>query len=146
MKVWNYLIIMITLLIFLEFVGVHTGGGILLNKVGISINQENSILETSDIQQSEFYDDLFGAGGILILVLTAGAVIVGFFTKSFEWKLVLAPFMTGVVITFVSAGVSIINYARTTGEHWLIAVISTIFLPLTIGFVYSVFEWFGGSE
>jgi hypothetical protein len=83
--------------------------------------------------------------GLLVLVSTAGAVIVGFFTKQFDWKLVLVPFMTGTIILFASTGWQIVQFAQTTGESWLIGIVATIFLPLTIGFVYSIVEFFSGG-
>lgn len=145
MKIWNYIVIMITMLIFLEFVGFHTTAGGILGTVGININNQTSTLESGDVTQSIFYTSLFGIGAILIAIFTGGAIIVGLFTKQFDWKIVLLPFMTGTVVLFVSTGIQIVQFAQGTGQGWLTAIIATIFLPLTVGFVFSFVEFFAGG-
>lgn len=148
MKVGVYIVIMITMILFLEFSGFHTPAGAMLNStLGYSINNQTSVLETGDIKQSIFYNDIFLKGsGLLMIVATAGAVIVGLYSKSFDWKLVLVAFMTEVVILFAATGWIIVQYSRTTGQDWLVAVIATIFLPITGGFIWAIINWFGSGE
>lgn len=146
MKVWNYLAIMITMMTFLYFLGMGPAGAESgLSSAGIQINQTTGELIESDVSNSTWWTDLFGVTGLLVAVLTGGAVIVGFFTKQFDWKLVLIPFFTGTIIKFVSFGKAIVDMAIDTGENWLIGIVATIFLPLIVMFVFSVIEWFGGS-
>jgi len=147
MKVWNFMMIMLTMIIFLSFLGISTTNseGILGN-MSISINQTTGELIDGDISSSGWFTKLFGDGiGLLLVGLaTAGAVVVGLFTKSFEWKLVLLPFFTGLVVKFASVGWSIVQLAQTTSASWLIAAVATVFLPLTVMFIFSIVEWFGG--
>lgn len=147
MKVWNYMIIMLTMMVFLTFVGLAPSGTQnILQTVGININQTTSELISGDVVNSNWFDILFnGLTGLIVVAGFSTAIIVGLFTRQFEWKLVLVGFFTGFVVLFVSFGWSIVQLARTTGENWLTAVAATIFLPLTVMFVFSIVEWFGGS-
>jgi len=147
MKVWNYMMIMLTMMIFLSFMGYSlTGSDTILQDVGIEINSTTGELVEGDVANSNWFDKLFNAStGLIVLAGLAVAIAVGFFTKQFDWKLALVGFFTSFVIFFVSFGWNIIELAKSTGETWLVAVIATIFLPLSAMFVISIIEWFGGS-
>jgi len=148
MKVWNYMAIMLTMMVFLYFVGFNpAGSGDVLSSAGIQINSTTGELIEGDVGNSDWYDGLFNAtNGWLVLLGVGSAIVIGFITKSFEWKLVLIAFFTTFVAKFVTFGWGIINLARDTGETWLIAIIATIFLPITAMFIVSIVEWFGGSD
>jgi hypothetical protein len=149
MKLWSYMAIMIGMIVFLYFLGFPTAGTQdVLSNTGIVIEPTNGTLMTGDVGNSSWYWELFGVTGILVTIFTAGAVIVGLLAKQFDWKIVLLPFFTGVVVKFIGFGWSIVQLARDTGEQWLIAVTATIFLPITVMFVFSIVEWFGvgGSD
>ena len=149
MKLWNYMMIMLTMIIFLSFMGLSPPAvSDKLSDMGIGISSTDATLTSYDVGNSVWFNFLFsGAGALLLTVLTGGAVIVGFFTKSFEWKLVLLPFFTSFVVLFIGFGWSIITLVNTTeGSGWLVPIIATVFLPLTVMFVFSIVEWFGGQE
>ena len=148
MKVWNYMMIMLTMMIFLAFVGVPiTGGNTILKSVGVNGTSSTGTLETGDVTDSEWYNELFNATDGLIVVAGLGvAIIVGLFTRQFDWKLVLVGFFTSFAIKFVSVGWSVVQLAQATNERWLIGVVATIFLPLAAMFIFSIVEWFGGQE
>lgn len=134
-------------MIFLAFMGFTVNGAdALLGTMGIEINSASGDLDGGDIGNSQWFSLLFGTGGLIVLAGIGTAVIVGFFTRQFEWKLVLLGFFTSFVTLFISVGWSIVQLAQTTGESWLIAIIATIFLPLTVMFIFSIVEWFGGTE
>ena len=148
MKVWNYMMIMLTMMIFLAFVGVPiTGSNTILTAVGINVSSSTGDLVEGDVASSEWYNDLFNATDGLIVIAGLGvAIIVGLFTRQFDWKLVLVGFFTSFAIKFVSVGWSVVQLAQGTGERWLIGVVATIFLPLAAMFIFSIVEWFGGTE
>jgi len=148
MKVGNYFAIMLTMMVFLYFLGITPSGSEnIISDTGIEINQSTGELISGDIAESNWYNEIFnGTTGILFTIGLAGAVIVGFFTKTFDWKLALLPFFTSFVGKFVSFGWSIVTLAKDTGESWLIAIFATIFLPITVLFIWSVVKWFGGGE
>jgi hypothetical protein len=133
------------MLLFLEFMGFHTTAGGILDTVGISVNNQTSELVSGDVTQSPFYLTLFGASGLLLAIGLAGAVIVGFFTKTFDWKIALLPFITGILVLFVGTGWQIVQFAQNEGQAWLTGIIAMIFLPLTVGFIYSIVEFFAGG-
>ena len=147
MKVWNYMAIMLTMMVFLFFLGFEpAGSGEILSSTGIQINSTTGELIEGDVSNSSWYSKLFNStDGLLILVGLGGAIIVGFFTKQFEWKIVLLGFFSAFVVKFASFGWSIVTLAQSTGETWLIGIVATVFLPLTAMFLFSLVEWFGGA-
>lgn len=149
MKLWSYMAIMLGMVIFLSFLGLNpSGASTALSETGIVIEPTNGTLMEASVGTSAWYNTLFGLTGLLVVLLTGGVVVVGLLTKSFEWKLVVLPFMTGLVVNFIAFGWSAIQMARDTGESWLTMVIATIFLPMIVMFIFSVVEWFGvgGSD
>jgi len=147
MKVWNYMAIMLTMMVVLSFLGFNPAGSSdVLSATGIQINSTTGELIEGDISNSSWYSKLFNStDGLLILVGLGGAIIVGFFTKQFEWKIVLLGFFSAFVVKFASFGWSIVTLAQSTGETWLVGIVATIFLPLTAMFLFSLVEWFGGA-
>ena len=143
MRVWNYIVLMLTLIIFLEFVGFHTPAGSILNSLGIEISSTTSDLGEITLASSNLFGLLAVLSGAIAI---GGTIIVGFFTKTFDWKLVVVVSIIPILILFVGTGVGIINYAISTGEKWLIAIVATIFLPMTAGFIWSVVDWFAGGN
>jgi hypothetical protein len=147
MKVWNYVVITITMLIFLEFMGVQTTANSLLDLVGIDINSENGTLTSGDVTNSAFFTNAFGIGvGILVVIASAGGIIDGLFGKQFDTRLVILPFITGTLALFMTSGWNIVQYAYSTGDSWLGAIIATIFLPLSVGYALALVEFFGGTD
>jgi len=148
MKMWNYMAMMLTMMVFLYFLGFNpANSSSVIQQTGIDVNQTTGELIEGDISGSEWYKDLFNIkDGILILAGLGAAIIIGFITKGFDWKIALLGFFTSFVIKFVSLGWSIVSLARDTGETWLIGIVATIFLPLTVMFIVSIVEWFGGTE
>lgn len=147
MKVWNYMMIMLVLMVFLSFIGLPlTGSEELLNQTGIQINSTTGELDGGDIVSSDWYKQLFNkTNGLLLAAGLGTAVIVGLFTRSFEWKLVILAFFISFVVKFVLIGLSVVELAGTHGDSWLVAIIATIFLPITAMFIFSIVEWFGGG-
>jgi len=145
MKLWNYMAIMLFMMVFLYFLGFSpAGSSSVISDTGIQVNTTTGELIEGDVSGSNWYQDLFNTtDGILVLIGLAGAAVVGFFTRSFDWKIALLGFFSAFVVKFTSFGWSIVSLARDTGETWLIGIVATIFLPLTVMFVVSIVEWFG---
>ena len=146
MKLWNYIIIFITMILIIEFSGLHTGLGGTLKTFGITINPTTSELEEADIQNSSLFLRIFQTNvGILAALLATGvgAIIVGFFAKSYDPSLILLPLIVFIGGLFASTGLALINFIPEN-ETWLKALIGTIFLPLIAGYVWSCVEFFRG--
>lgn len=148
MKMWNYMAIMLTMMVFLFFLGFNpSGSSSIVSDTGIQINQTTAELIEGDISNSTWYNKLFNlTDGLIVVAGLGAAIIVGFLTKTFDWKIALSGFITTFVIKFVSFGWSIVSLAQDIGETWLIGVVATIFLPLTVMFIVSIFQWYGGSS
>ena len=131
MKVWNYMMIMLTMMMFLYFLGFQPAGtATVLADTGVVINSTTGELIEGDVSGSLWYARLFNStDGIIFLIGIGTAILIGFLTKTFDWKIVLIPFFSIFVTKFVSFGWSIVNLARDTGETWLIAIIATVVLP-----------------
>jgi hypothetical protein len=144
MKVYNYMIIMLTLMIFLYFLGFSPAGSQpILKDAGIEINSTTGELIEGDVGNSGWFNWV----NVSIFGLALGtALTVGYFTRTFDWKILLVGFFSAFVFKFVTFGWGIIQLAKDTGESWLVAIMATIFLPLTVMFVFSIIEWFGGME
>ena len=147
MKVWNYMMIMLTMMVFLYFMGFSPAGtSSVLEEAGIVINATTGELVTGDISNSDWFELLFSLEGLIIIAGLSTALVVGLFTRQFNWKLVLVGFFTSFTIQFISFGWSIVSLARDTGETWLVGIVATVFLPITVMFVFSIVEWFGGAD
>lgn len=145
MKVWNTLAMMIGMIIFMYFLGFDLGVAERLNPAGIYLNSTNMSASKVDVAGSSWYTTLWGAAGVLLVIGLGSAITIGYLTKSFDFKIALIPFFTAVVIVFVSFGWSAVELARNTGEDWLSGIVVTVFGLITVMFVFSVVEWFGGS-
>lgn len=146
MKLWNYMAIMLGMMIFLYFVGLNPSGTVeqVLNNTGINVTAGYS---TIDVANSDWGDKIFNPLTGLIIGL-GSAIFIGFFTKSFDWKIVMIPFFTSFIGAFLGFGWSLINLVNTIGEGevWLVSIIVTVFGTLSAMFVFSIVEWFGGND
>lgn len=151
MKLWNFLAIMLGMMIFLYFLGFPlTGSQDILDDTGISINSTNMSESTVDVSNSNWASELFDVtDGILFTIILGGTIIIGLFGKTLDWKIVLLPFITTFVAKFVRVGLGLVNLVQTSAESgsgWLVAIIVTVFGTLAVMAVFSIVEWFGGSD
>jgi hypothetical protein len=149
MKVWNYVVIMVTLIIFLNLIGLGGFGETpILNELSININNTDT---QSPISQDPSGSNMFlivFVTGLSVAILTGGfAIATALFTQSsLDWKIVALPPMITLFTLFIMSGWNILQLARNSHEGWLVAVIGTIFIPLLIGFLISAIEWFAGGN
>lgn len=145
MKVWNYIFIMVGIIILLEIFGFDTAVDGVFNLIGLSIN--NGKITNVEITASSFYDRFFSSGtGILTLAAIASGIIVSFFTRSKPENFVLLPLITTTLVLFVSTFYSIIKQAIAIGDQWVIIILSVIFIPFTIGYILALAEFFRGTD
>lgn len=144
MKLGEYVIVLLTMMVVLEFVGVPTGLSTTLNNYGIYINPATSELISADLGASGFWDYLLGNSGVLLLLLGAGAIIVGFFAKGYDVSLAILPIITTTAFLFISTFWSVISYVQQLNELWMTSLIATIFIGLGAGFIWSCIDYFAG--
>lgn len=148
MKVWNYMSIMLAMLIFLYFLGFSmTSTNEILSDVGLSLNETEAGESTVDIGNSNWFNNLFdGTDAWIAAISLGGAIIIGLFGKTLDWKLILGvPFFTTFGLKFVRVGYFLFDLAKTEAS-WLAAIVVTVFGTLTVMYVFSVMEWFGGGD
>lgn len=152
MKVWNYLFIAITMMLVMTFLGFQLGGFTqLFNLLHITYQPDTGTMTNVTLSASSLFSQLFGNnsdinGILLALVGAGGAVVVGLFARVNIENLILLPFITGTIVLFVEAFVSIMNIAIATFPAWASAVILVIFIPFTVGFIVAMAEFFRGSD
>ena len=144
MKLGVYVTMLITMMVFLEFVGVPTGLSATLNNFGININSNTATLVNADLGNSSFWTDIFGNTGWLIVILGGGAIIIGFFAKSYDPSLIILPIITTTALLLISTFWTIIKYTQNLGQDWMTNLIATIFIALGVGFVWSCVDYFAG--
>ena len=139
MKLGSYVIMFVSLLAFLEFIGIPTTFSQVLSFFNIEI--VNAQLVSADIGNAPFWLATLTA---LTAVSALGAVIVGLFVRTYDTSLVILPLIIAVGGTMISTSWGIILIAGNTQEGWLIKLVATIFIALGIGFIWSCVDYFAG--
>ena len=145
MKIGEYIVIMMSLVMFLEILGFHTTAGGMLSAFNVGVDATNSSISINGggLESSSFYSGLIA----LLSVGFGAAIIAGLLSRTFDWKITLKGFMTGTVMyLFAGTGFILINEAISKGNMWMVWIISIVFIPFTAGFLFAVFNWFGGGE
>jgi len=143
-KLGEFVVLLLTMMVVLEFVGIPTGLSTTLSNFGVTINPATAQLINADLGNSTFWTYIFGNTGILILLLGGGAIIVGLFAKSYDTSLIILPLVTTTATLFISTFWSIIKYTQVLGQDWMTALIATIFIALGAAFVWSCVDYFAG--
>jgi hypothetical protein len=141
MKFGKFVVLFVTMILFLEFVAIPTGASVILSSFGIDIN-ENYDLESADIGNSTFFNWVFGNAGILITIGAVGAVIIGLFAKSYDTSLIILPLIVTIGGLFASTSWAVISYCMGLGIGWLTKIVSVVFIGLGIAFLMSCIDYF----
>jgi len=145
MRLGEWVVVLITMMVFLQFVGIPNGFSPILSYFGITIDTTTSELISSDLANSGFFGYIFGDGiGILLILLGGGALVIGLFAKSYDTSLVILPLVVVMAGLFVSTSWTTILFVKTFGQAWITALISTIFIAVGIAFVWSCVDYFAG--
>lgn len=145
MKLGTYVVLIVTMIAFLEMIGVPTGASNILSSFGIDINPTTSALNSADIESSTFFYWLFGTGaGVLVIAGGIGAVIVGLFAKSYDPSLIALPLIVSLGSLLASTIWTIIKYAQSIAPSWATNIVGLIMIGIGIGFVMSCVDYFVG--
>lgn len=140
MKVWNYIVIITGLAIFLQLAGFNVGLQGILNLVGIEFSSSG----VSGINDNPaFIDAIIGTGGILASV--GAGIAVGFLNRSSPENFIILPFITGTAFLFGTIFYNIVQYALNY-QAWIAAIAAMIFLPIGVGFYTALVEFFRGTD
>jgi hypothetical protein len=144
MKLGAYVIMLLTMMIVLEFVGVPTGLSTTLESFGITINQNTSELINADIESSSIWANLFLEGSGILIVVLAGTAVIGLFARGYDTSLVVLPFVITIATLFGGTFWAVIKYTQSFNETWMTATIATLFVAIGAGFIWSCIDYFAG--
>ena len=139
MKVFNYMILIVTLCSLLAIAGISTGLDGILTIFGLSV------AGGATTSTSTFWNAIFGSAGILIGIGTG--IIIGAVTRSTPENFIILPLITGTLGLTIDTFVKIINYSKTFGAfNWVYGIVFVIFGALMVGYVLSMVEFFRGTD
>ncbi len=137
MKAFNYTIMILGMLLMLSFGGINVGTNV-LSQIGLTSS-------AFDFGTSTFQNFIFGTAGVLILGLGA-SLVVGFLTKSASENYAILPFIVSVLAVFVQGFTGIIIYSVANNPPWITNLILLLLVPLTVGYSFSLVEFFRGTD
>lgn len=143
MKLWNFIFLITGLSALMALAGLEVAGfSDLFRTIGLSINSTSGI---TDFQiKSTLWSFVFGTSGLLVSVITTGAVGIGTFIYTKDKFFLMIPVITGVLVYWISVLISIINYAK---DYPIFGVlIALVLIPLTVGFIISCVDYFLGID
>ena len=148
MKLGGWIVMLVSLVLFVTLFGFETSVSPILEKVGISINSSITTVEgiTVDTEGSTFWSWMFGTEGFLVALGVSGLVAIGLFGKGYDPSLVYAPFLVALSLAFISTFVGVITEVAKYGQVWMSLITSFIFGVLAVGFVFSAIGYFGGRQ
>jgi len=135
MKMWNYIFLSVFLALLFEMAGFPAFRNS-LSVIGINISSG-----ISGIQSSTFWIYLLAILG----VGSAGAIIIGLFSRSQVENYVIVPIILLEAGIFIFPLYGIMSIAQSIGG-WIFYIALLIIAPLAIGFVVSAYEHFRGTD
>ena len=137
-KVFQFLIILAGLSLLLGFLGVSTGGGVLLRAMGYSNDAIN--LQTSQIW-------IYIVSGIFAIA-AAAELIYGLITRNSADSSIRAA-LCGFLATFVADFIGIINYFNIYSAmelKWVGVLVTLIYTPMLLGYLIALVMFWGGND
>jgi len=156
MKLGGWLIMLTILILFLSFIGLNIAGlNPITEGIGVTMNETTGGIQNADIEESGFWNRLFGTtaftlfgisftAGILIALIGTGAVVVGLFAKGYDTSLVILPFVVFVAGLYISTFWSIMGYVKDLKEVWMTNIVALLFIALAVGFIMACVDYFAG--
>ncbi len=145
MKLGGYMIMIVTMIMFLQFIGIPTGAQTILKYVGVEINDQSGYLNNADLESSSFFDKIFNnLTGILFIIGAAGVVIIGLFGRGYDTSLVIVGLVIAVGSAFASTFWTIIKFMQGFGVQWATNIVALIFVGVGLGFIIACVDYFAG--
>lgn len=135
-RVFTFVIVMTAMALLFEFLGFGFFGPTLMAKLGIT---ESTVDTGYDLKSTTFY-----LAVAAILATAAGGIAVSFFTRTASENYVILPFIAASMILFIDVVAGILQQAGSY-EPWISAILMVIFLPLSIGYIVTMVEFFRGN-
>ena len=139
MKLGEWTVFLITMIIFMEMLGVTTGLGLMLQTVGIGV--EDGTVTGGDLEGSNIWALVLAA---LAVISAGGAIAIGFFARSYDTSLVIAPLIVSVLLLFGSTFFSIMSIPALVSTPWIKNIIGILFIGMGGSFLWSGVNYFAG--
>lgn len=137
--IWNFVLIITGLSLFLQLAGIQTGFAGLFSILGITTNSQG--VSDFGLTTSIFYTTILG----LLTAATVGGAILSFFTRASPENYVIIPIVAAVLVIYIGDIQSIISYAAQYGG-WVSAIGVLILAPLGVGFAFGLLDYFRGGD
>lgn len=134
MKVYNFLILTLGIMILLELAGI--------NVTGLDLSVFGLGTTSSNLSGSNFYIFLIAA----LSVALGGGIIVGFITGGKPENYVILPIIIFHLVVIVKTWHNLLVHGFAIYPGWISALIVAIFGPLCVGFILSLAEFFRGTD
>jgi len=139
-KLWNYLVMIAGLSILLALAGIKVPGVTnLFNNLGWTVGESVSSTQSS----STFWTFLFGTGGLLAGIGFTSLIGIGTFVFNKDKSYIMIPFLTTVSLYWGAILISVVNSMK--GDPVFGVLLGLVLLPLSLGFIVSIGEWFLGQ-
>jgi len=143
MKVWNYVVICTSLMIFLQMAGIPTATSGFFELLGIEF--AGSELQQVAFKSGGFWSKILSSSGVLIAGVAAG-IIASRLTNSSPENYVLLPLITGPLALYAVSIFSVMKYALANTELYIASIVLLMLGGLGAGYVLSLAEFFRGTD
>jgi len=133
MKTFNYLLIVVGLMILFNIAGINTASGYVLNYLDI-MNPEN-------LTNSGFYLRIV----LIFATSVTGGIAIGYITKSSTESILIAPY-AAILLLFIADIIFVVSYMNANYSGWLSILTMLLMMPLAVGYLHSVISWWGGKN
>ena len=150
MKLWNYIFMIITMILFFQFMGwssVTTSP--ISNFTGINMTNvtdggvSHIEIKGFNISVSYFKDYLFSA---LLLTLLGSGIAIGLFAAGQGDIAIKAGIASALFVGFISSLYIPLTKGFALGiSSWAMGILAMIFIPFTVGFFFALIDWVVGS-
>lgn len=150
MKVWNYIFLIITMMLVFQFAGLPSALNSVFGFLNVGFDENNQLnqtgVATSSFKQYLQPDNLFDSSGAGFFATLIGAgLALGLIVSGRSDIAIKAAFATAIFISFIPTIYFPITYALTIGASgWVTATMALIFIPFSVLFLVSLVEWVAG--
>jgi hypothetical protein len=147
MKIWNYIFIIVTMLLFYQFMGWTGINNPIADFSGINMTTMDNHIEIAGFSMSSSYfkDYLFG---VFFLTLIGSGIAIGLFATGQGDIAIRAGFAPAIFVGFISSLYIPITKGLEVGiDSWAMGILAIVFIPFSIGFLIALVDWvLGGAD
>ena len=140
MKLGEFCVVLLVMITFLQFIGLPTGLDDITRSYGFIIG--NGQLTSADMENSSFFDDIFGLTGALIVIVGTGVIIVGLFARGYDTSLVILPLVITTGTLFARTFWTIIAHVKGLEQAWATNTVTLIMGGIGVAFMWSAIGYF----